>query len=856
MLHKLPLETLNQIVSHFALTLPRESDAFPDYSPVRKHGNEDSELARHLQDRRNLRALCIVCSRCRAVASPMLYHTVILHDAAALPFFTRTLLEDPEAGNLVRDLALLIAFNNEYHERDLFNCVSPGLWADLGQWLFGEAARKTRPHEFDWKIQVASNICHSENDTLQAQVRERKLRTTELVNGLKRDLCKWSGKRTTNARPPMHRLVQGLLYCILRETTGVQRLLLQFPPNWGSSQNSFAMFQALRQQNASSSPIFCSSLVSLILASNSEAPGKLKDGRRPDGQFPLQCFRSLETLMAIGPDTTFNPSCENVKGIRHLHLLDTELQPRTLGSMLLKMPQNLISFVLKQRPSNPWYQPGILDLPTDKLPTLSEVLLLKGSELRELCLVLCYTNCFRNFIGSGKRLTCLPTLDRLEKLTIQMHLLFGDTRGFSANLLVTRLPPNLVELNILDEWEMDVAERELWLTRYVYHNEDVQNDPIQLNIEHQGDDDDENGETHFFHVLHDHSVYDVQDGTISIEAPKKIWLYSRYRTEVRSMLLDLAAQCDAGKIARQLQRGDGQQGLQSLANLRSVTYQIAPHKPLKLVPAKKHQRYGGDWPHRLVKPPVKDSMEEATAEIKAGSFLCWIPFRWANLQLLAEKFSIKDGEMSVRYIRDVVSGSEDKSDNEDESDEEDEDDDSSAEEEIGEDAEDDEAEEDDDSSAEEEIGEDAEDDETKEDDDSSAEEEIGEDAEDDETKEDNNSSAEEEIGEDAEDDEAEEDDEGYESDEVDDDENDGNSEPGESSDVGDASNASEASETSEEPDPQLLTLWNTFRKIPREHFTGVTAAFARSGVHFDCFGPSREWILAIRDAAKVVEEDL
>lgn len=117
MLPKLPFETLTQIFSHFTLTLPNKSDVCPDYRPVRKNENKDSELARHLQHRRTLRALCIVCSRCRAVASPMLYHTVILHDAAALPFFMRTLLEDPQAGNIVRDLALLITFNNEYQVR-------------------------------------------------------------------------------------------------------------------------------------------------------------------------------------------------------------------------------------------------------------------------------------------------------------------------------------------------------------------------------------------------------------------------------------------------------------------------------------------------------------------------------------------------------------------------------------------------------------------------------------------------------------------------------------------------------------------------------------------------------------------
>lgn len=286
-----------------------------------------------------------------------------------------------------------------------------------------------------------------------------------------------------------------------------------------------------------------------------------------------------------------------------------------------------------------------------------------------------------------------------------------------------------------------------------------------------------------------------------IDAQKRIELYSEYRMKVKAMLLDLAAQCDAGKIACQLQRANGQQEREGLASLRSVTFQIAPNKPLKLIPADEDDRYDGDWPHRLEIPPVKDSMENTIAEIKAGSFLCWIPYRWTNLELFEENLGVKDREMSVRYIRDVVPHSEDESDDESKIEEADEENESAGREEIGDDDEND-------------------------GDSEGNEDDVDDEGEDDE--------------------EDEENDEG--------DVLNGNSE------------ASEASETSEEPDPQLLTFWNTFRAIPREHFMDVTAAFARSGVRFDCFGPASEWILAIRDAAKdeveakalshVVEEEL
>lgn len=136
MLLKLPTETLTQIIGHFALTLPAKDDVFPDFCIGRKHAYEADDLAsRLLQDRRTLRILCLVHSRCHAVASLLLYQTVILEDAAALPFFLRTLLECPKAGEVVRVLAVVAAFNASKDEIDLYKCTHMGLWAEIGRYV-------------------------------------------------------------------------------------------------------------------------------------------------------------------------------------------------------------------------------------------------------------------------------------------------------------------------------------------------------------------------------------------------------------------------------------------------------------------------------------------------------------------------------------------------------------------------------------------------------------------------------------------------------------------------------------------------------------------------------------------------
>lgn len=87
--------------------------------------------------------------------------------------------------------------------------------------------------------------------------------------------------------------------------------------------------------------------------------------------------------------------------------------------------------------------------------------------------------------------------------------------------------------------------------------------------------------SHLVHILPD-------DNPTVIKASKLPELFSSYRNAVKAMLLNLAAECHSAQIGCHKQVGDEQQSQRKLASLRSVTYQVAPNKPLRLLPKREH----------------------------------------------------------------------------------------------------------------------------------------------------------------------------------------------------------------------------------------------------------------------------
>lgn len=161
-----------------------------------------------------------------------------------------------------------------------------------------------------------------------------------------------------------------------------------------------------------------SSLTELILSPTSNYSAH-HDPLDDEGDYLFRCFHSLDTLTVIGLTDPILPfRYYAFKSIRYLHLSDTNMQLRKICAMLLDFPPDLVSLVVKQRPLGPYRLRVEDELPTPTAPTLSEALLLRGSQLQQLTLVFCYSTCLKNFIGQGRRLTSLPTLVHLEKLTI------------------------------------------------------------------------------------------------------------------------------------------------------------------------------------------------------------------------------------------------------------------------------------------------------------------------------------------------------------------------------------------------------------------------------------------------------
>ncbi|KAK3403346.1 hypothetical protein B0T20DRAFT_338726, partial [Sordaria brevicollis] len=635
MLEKLPFELVEKVLRNFPLTPPKKSTAYPDYRPGDDRRTEGNDLAiRLLQNQKTLQALCLISPICRTVARSLLYKDVILKDAAALPFYLRSILESADVADLARSLTILPAFGSLYATDSLRQSIHEHLVTLLG--LGEELDGKDSPNmikrgQFDWDIRVSNDDDKATDDLVLSGKRGR-LGTLWIVQSLKESLLDW----IRDDRSYTHCLMEIFLFLILHRTPCMERLLLQFPLDWGEELSRFVIFGRLYHGYSGYIPDFCSHLTEVVLLSASQPrstdQSRIHSGHA--GEFPFRHFPSLNTLTIIG-SAQFSHlfTYERMSTLRSLHLVDTTVSPRKLAKFLIQLPQGLTSLVYKFRATDP--QGELEPAQGPEQITLSEAFRQKGSHLRELTLDFAYTTCIEYYIGQYQRLESLVTLSRLEKLTVQKQLLFYPVRFSSDEVLFKYplgfqeifldddiIPHNLVELNILEEWQIDIAERESWLHRF------YQTDKVDYTDRRPG--------------IFPLPVQTGENLSRRMHAPKDYALHSSYRKKVEEWLLDLAASCGPGKM---------------FPRLTTVTYQVCPRKPLKLVPHDRtHDTVSpeGDgsingtfhqFPSALThahweshKEDSEDPNAPTISAIHSGSFLCWIPYRWIDISLLHETF--------------------------------------------------------------------------------------------------------------------------------------------------------------------------------------------------------------------------
>ncbi|OIW32885.1 hypothetical protein CONLIGDRAFT_155170 [Coniochaeta ligniaria NRRL 30616] len=147
------------------------------------------------------------------------------------------------------------------------------------------------------------------------------------------------------------------------------------------------------------------------------------------------------------PDGTRPPYLER---IRHLYLHDSVATPRDLHHVLVNAPNLTTLYMTPRRDPELW--PDEEGEGMDEHPeSLDAALRRRPRQLRHLDIA--WYDCQGNepFIGPGGRLASLPRLTCLEKLCVQLAVLYGVDPVNLLTPLVALLPPNIAELT-LEEW--------------------------------------------------------------------------------------------------------------------------------------------------------------------------------------------------------------------------------------------------------------------------------------------------------------------------------------------------------------------------------------------------------------------
>ncbi|KAI1379498.1 hypothetical protein F4677DRAFT_464786 [Hypoxylon crocopeplum] len=83
---------------------------------------------------------------------------------------------------------------------------------------------------------------------------------------------------------------------------------------------------------------------------------------------------------------------------------------------------------------------------------LNHALALRAGTLKELEFRTCKFDWYRDQIGISERLKCLPLLERLERLTVEIPIISKMSRTNPGSLTFVGLPRNIISLEIVEGW--------------------------------------------------------------------------------------------------------------------------------------------------------------------------------------------------------------------------------------------------------------------------------------------------------------------------------------------------------------------------------------------------------------------
>ncbi|KAK1765609.1 hypothetical protein QBC33DRAFT_543347 [Phialemonium atrogriseum] len=162
----------------------------------------------------------------------------------------------------------------------------------------------------------------------------------------------------------------------------------------------------------------------------------------------------------------------NLNRIQHLYLHNSIACPRNLNQVLKNAPSLRTLYMTPRREDDFDHGPGG-DLTHAHPEALDVALLERPKKLRHLDVAWFDCRGYESLIGPEGRLSAIAELVHLEKLCIQLCVLYGNSPANLLTPLVDLLPPSLVELALEEWWWDDVDtydDMEDWIaTEKVVH---------------------------------------------------------------------------------------------------------------------------------------------------------------------------------------------------------------------------------------------------------------------------------------------------------------------------------------------------------------------------------------------------
>lgn len=384
------------------------------------------------RNRRALRQVCLTGRSLCVIAQPLLYRVISIVDEEGMLLLFRTLTERPDMGRSVR----------------YFSCHLTLTRLEVVREMRKAMIRRLKTFQPD-----AAMLTHSYPD---------------MFGALRALLSAWPFLHTSAG--DLQDVPQILLFYVVSLMTKLETLMLQVPICDDHHEYS-ALFERLAKPEG---PPFLRHVQTLLLQGDPELLMHFESDSC-DCEIPelwgVQARRYHPLYNVLPNLTTLEVSCDDgvwdsilprrrndsglvyLDNITELYLHDSIALPRDLNHILKNAPNLVTLYMTPRREPGPFIDPDIEDM--DEHPESLDAALAKHAKhLRHLDVA--WHDCAGNeaLIGPEGRLTNLPRLPRLDKLCVQLCVLYGTDPAVLLTPIADLLPPNLVELT-LEEWWWD-----------------------------------------------------------------------------------------------------------------------------------------------------------------------------------------------------------------------------------------------------------------------------------------------------------------------------------------------------------------------------------------------------------------